>query len=181
MFSIRSLIRPLTGFRRQRQPAQTPAHQPVAVASPAGNSGTTGIADAQVELAVRRAIRPGMRLHTPGMGYPPRNQRQFAVTAVDEIGINTDKTMGHYITWPELAGVVPYLQSLGGGAPIGARETQPDPDTLGHYLHQLGSRPSPRKVSYLVPVLEAAGVLEYDHNNGKAKRIRLLPPFKAQN
>ena len=177
MFNFRALIRPLTGFRRQRQPARSPTRRPVAVASPAGNSGTTSTVDEQVELAVRRAIRPGMRLHTPGVGYPPRNRRQFAVTAVDETGIGTDKTMGHYITWPELAGVVPYLRRLGGGAPIGARETQPDPDTLGDYLHQLGSLPSPRKVSYLVPVLETAGILEYDHNNGRAKRVRLRPPF----
>ena len=176
MFSIRSLIRPLTGFRRQGQPPQDPARRPDAVASPAGNSGTTSTVDEQVELAVRRAIRPGMRLHTPGVGYPPRNRRQFAVTAVDETGIGTDKTMGHYITWPELAGVVPYLQRLG-GAPIGAHETQPAPDTLGDYLLQLGSLPSPRKVSYLVPVLETAGILEYDHNNGRAKRVRLRPPF----
>ena len=177
MFNFRSLIRPLTGFRRQQPPTRTPARQPAAVASPAGYGGTTGAVDEQVELAVRRAIRPGMRLHTPGTGYPPRNRRQFAVTAVDETGISTDKTMGHYITWPELAGVVPYLRRLGDSAPIGAHETQPAPDTLGDYLHQLGSLPSPRKVSYLVPVLEAAGVLEYDHNNGRAKGVRLRPPF----
>ena len=101
----------------------------------------------------------------------------FAVTAVDRTGVNTDKTMGHHVTWSELAGVAPYLHNLGGNAPIGAHETQPEPGSLGHYLQQLGSLPSPRKATYLASILETAGVLEYDHNNGGAKRVRLLPPF----
>ena len=177
MFSFGSIIRSLTDFRRQRQPGDAATRLPYDANAAAPNGMTSSANAQQVELAVRRAIHPGMRLHTPGRGYPPRNRMPFAVTAVDRIGINTDKTMGHHITWSELAGVAPYLHRLGGSALIGAHETQPEPGSLGHYLQQLGSLPSPRKATYLASILETAGVLEYDHNNGGAKRVRLLPPF----
>ena len=177
MFKFGSIIRSLTDFRRQRQPGHATTRTPYDANAVAPNGMTSGVNAQQVELAVRRAIHPGMRLHTPGRGYPPRNRMPFVVTAVDRTGINTDKTMGHHITWSELAGVAPYLHNLGGNAPIGAHETQPEPGSLGHYLQQLGSLPSPRKATYLASILETAGVLEYDHNNGGAKRVRLLPPF----
>ena len=177
MFKFGSIIRSLTDFRRQRQPSHATTRTPYDANAVAPNGMTSGVNAQQVELAVRRAIHPGMRLHTPGRGYPPRNRMPFAVTAVDRTGINTDKTMGHHITWSELAGVSPYLHRLGGSALIGAHETQPEPGSLGHYLQQLGSLPSPRKATYLASILETAGVLEYDHNNGGAKRVRLLPTF----
>ena len=177
MFKFGSIIRSLTDFRRQRQPDRASTNPPNDANAVAPNGMTSSANAQQIELAVRCAIHPGMRLHTPGRGYPPRNRMPFAVTAVDRTGVNTDKTMGHYVTWSELAGVSPYLHRLGGSALIGAHETQPEPGSLGHYLQQLGSLPSPRKATYLASILETAGVLEYDHNNGGAKRVRLLPPF----
>ena len=130
MFKFGSIIRSLTDFRRQRQPGHATTRTPYDANAVAPNGMTSGVNAQQVELAVRRAIHPGMRLHTPGRGYPPRNRMPFVVTAVDRTGVNTDKTMGHYVTWSELAGVAPYLHRLGGSALIGAHETQPEPGSL---------------------------------------------------
>ena len=97
MFKFGSIIRSLTDFRRQRQPDRAATNPPYDANAAEVSGITDSFATQQVELAVRRAIHPGMRLHTPGRGYPPRNRMPFVVTAVDRTGINTDKTMGHHI------------------------------------------------------------------------------------
>ena len=131
-----------------------------------------------VELAVRDVLGRGCAFQTPGRGYPPQGRSPFVVK-IDGAGIRTDKTGAHIITWPVLEGVVPYLNARNGAAEIGAVRCTAKPDTLQSYLQQGGTQLS--RASYVAAILEAAGVVEYDHNNGKAKRIRLLPPFAAQN
>ena len=132
-----------------------------------------------VELAVRDALGRGCAFQTPGRGDPPQGRSPFVVQIDGSAGISTDKTGAHIITWPVLEGVVPYLNARNGVAEIGAARGTAKPDTLQSYLRQGGTQLS--RASYVAAILEAAGVVEYDHNNGKAKRIRLLPPFTAQN
>ena len=132
-----------------------------------------------VELAVRDVLGRGSAFQTPGSGYSQKRRRPFVVQIDGGAGIRTDKTGAHIITWPVLEGVVPYLNARNGAAEIGAARGTAKPDTLQSYLRQGGTQLS--RASYVAAILEAAGVVEYDHNNGKAKRIRLLPPFTAPN
>lgn len=127
-----------------------------------------------VERAIRQTLVSGHTLLTPGIGDPPQRRIPFVVQ-IDDAGIRTDKTGNYIITWTELEGVVPYLNDRNGTAEIGAVRSTAKPDTLQSYLQQGGIRLS--RASYVAAILEAARVVGYDHNNGKAKRIRLLPPF----
>ena len=127
-----------------------------------------------VELAVREVLGRGYAFQTPGTGDPPQRRIPFVVQ-IDDAGIRTDKVGNYTITWTELEGVVPYLNDRNGTAEIGAVRSTAKPDTLQSYLQQDGIRLS--RASYVAAILEAARVVGYDHNNGKAKRIRLLPPF----
>lgn len=130
-----------------------------------------------VELAVRDVLGRGYAFRTPGRGDPPQKRCPFVVQFDGAAGIRTDKTGNHTITWTELEGVVPYLNDRNGTAEIGAARRTAKPDTLQSYLQQDGIRLS--RASYVAAILEAAGVVEYDHN-GRAKRVRLLPPFATQ-
>ena len=127
-----------------------------------------------VELAVREVLGLGYTFQTPGRGDPPQGRIPFVVQ-IDDAGIRTDKTGNHIITWTELEGVVPYLNACNGIAEIGAARRPANRDTLQIYLQQGGVQLS--RANYVAAILEAARVVGYDHNNGKAKRIRLLPPF----
>ena len=130
-----------------------------------------------VEQAVRQALGRRCTLLTPGVGFPPKKQKEFTA-APDSDVVNISQITKQYVTWGILEGVVPYMLERDGIVEIGAKNsTNAKPDTLDSYLKS-SYKVSLRTATYVAPILEKAGVVCYQSVAGrKAKHIRLLPPF----
>ena len=122
-----------------------------------------------VRDAIRSVLQVGDVLQTPGRGYPPSNQSEFHLKALDERGVWIDK-LTVPITWAELEGVPAYIARLGGSVEVGATKAPPRPLTLEFYLQE--TRPGPMRASYVAPILKKAGIVEYVPERG-ARRIRI--------
>lgn len=129
-----------------------------------------------VERAVRQALGSGCTLLTPGRGYPPSNQKRFAIIAMNGEGIGIDRDVPS-ITWRGLEQVVLDVRNQGSPVRIGAVHGIPEPDTLEAYLMDaLDTQTS--TASYAASILESVGIVEYAKiADIQAMHIRLLPPY----
>lgn len=123
----------------------------------------------EVEQAVRRAVRPGQELRTPGQGKP------FEVAELRPEGIVLLLGKGRHwtlIPWAALEGIPDLLRTRGWIRTTGHFAPSPDATSLSGYLKQYVYRET---ANWVVVVLEAAGVLDLDRR--RPVRARLNPHF----
>ena len=130
--------------------------------------------EGSVEQAVRQALGSGCILLTPGKGYPPRNQKSFAVTAVSNTSVRVDRLTSE-IRFDVLEYAVSGIRDAGGEVPIGGKQDWADNGTLERFLQDARGN-NTRTSTYVAPILVASGIAEYVPAP-RAKRIRLLPPY----
>lgn len=123
-----------------------------------------------VEMAVRRAISPGQRLHTPTRRAP------FTVERVDSQGVVLLLGKGQWATglsWECLEGVIPFIVRHGGVVPIGGRhEVTGNPGTLDEHLKGCISRTT---AGWVAAMLDEAGVLRIIHDRPATVRLGSAP------
>ncbi len=128
-----------------------------------------------VERTIRDRIRPGQILQSPETGYPPKNQSDFAVTNVGDMGIWVDK-LNQWIQFDVLARVVSEVRAAGGAVLIGSKQGWADGGTLERFLQDARGN-NTRTSTYVAPVLVECGIAEYVPQAG-AKCIRLAASFR---
>ena len=128
-----------------------------------------------VERTIRDRIRPGQLLQSPGTGYPPQNQVDFAVTDVGDMGIWVDK-LRQWIRFDVLERVVSEVRATGGAVFIGSKQGWADDGTLERFLQDARGN-NTRTSTYVAPILVECGIAEYVPQ-AKAKRIRLATSFR---
>jgi hypothetical protein len=120
----------------------------------------------RVEVAIRRAVHPGLELRTPSRKKP------FLVHSLDSEGVVLLLGSGRWrtrIDWECLEGVVPFIQDRGGEIPIGGRhDVKGNPGTLDEWLKKCVSRTT---AGWVAVVLEKAGVVEVVGR--RPQRVRL--------
>jgi hypothetical protein len=122
-----------------------------------------------VERAVRRTIRSGQRLTTPGLGKP------FTVVDIDHRGVVL--LLGQLeartpLTWGCLEGVAELLSHRQWVDIAGRYETTSEAGTLDEYLKKHIKRAT---AGWVAALLEAAGVVEIDRR--RPARVRLRTDF----
>lgn len=125
----------------------------------------------EVEQAVRRAVRPGQVLSTPGQGKP------FEVAELDSRAVVLLLGKGRHrtpIPWAALEGVPALLSGRGWVPTTGEFAPSADVTSLSGYLKQFISRET---ANWVAVVLETAGVVELDRR--RPIRARLAPGFRS--